>query len=188
MKIPAVSCSALILTISWLLAAGTASAQTCVQPGQYFFNIQNCVPVVVTLDSSLNNIPAGTGSGSGSSFNAQFDAASSAWDTALENNFVSISLIGVGEETGDSSVIVSYAALTPNTTCARTTPTDTTDDSSAIIRINSSSLCLNSAGSGYGTIFQKLMTHELGHVFGLDDVTFPSPCSSYANLTVMGQV
>ncbi len=118
-------------------------------------------------------------------------AAIKHWYDALNSDSVEITLTQNVVSSATANIIINYDYLDadPNTTCAVMNPTGSLTTSATItINANSYTVCFDDTASGYGIYHEKLMLHEFGHVFGMDDWPWPGTCSSYPGETVMAIV
>ena len=168
------------------LFVGIACA-SCVNPGQGSFRWENCFEMAVYPDPSLNNIPAGTGAGAGGpSVSSQIGSALSAWSSALAIYVptVNIPYFYPTNSLTSSNVVVSYGYL--GSQCA-VTNVEGTVVSSATITLDSSGLCTDPTNAAYQNYYQRLLLHELGHLFGLADYDQGAPCNFFPGTTVMAR-
>jgi hypothetical protein len=190
MKLPSRSLTR-CLRMSAILVLGAATAGACPNYAVTNQRFQNCTNVVIYPDSSLSNIPAGTGAGfGGPSVSSQILSAVNAWYTATAAYYPTpnIAMTYPGNEYA-SNVDVVYAYLGPPF-CGNFvgSGTDAGVNTSAVITFDSSGYCTDPSNAAYQNYYLKLRLHELGHLFGLGDVPVnPLTCSQPANqgLSVM---
>lgn len=166
-----------ILAVAYALS-GTAMAQ-CITPsadGEWW---QGCSYMYVYIDPSVGSLPLG----SGSSPTTQIQNAVNLWqaDTYASPINISVQLVspslgGLTIKAGLLSSPYDYASSPVNSGAIATdTITINTDTQGAVY---------NASAAGYGTIFLKVLLHEIGHIFGLADWYPPGghECASYGTI------
>ena len=153
-----------VFTLGAVIAGACPSYQTGTQ------RWENCTLMIVYPDTSLGDIPAGTGAGAGGpDVYSQINSAVTAWYNATSPYYPTVYIVTDYPGSEDFyNVKVIYAEL--DTACGLTTSETYTGsgpvvDTAATITFDSSGYCTDPTNAAYQNFYLKEMMHELGHLF-----------------------